>query len=191
MYLTLALFLLELSPALAFYLAGQQLTFAQATWVYVAALALVLIISVVVTRRLPYLSLLFGFFVISAGLVSIYKATPDILIVADTVYFALTAMVIWFTSHSSVSVMERFFGGTFGMTKRGWYLLSRNWTWVLIIAAISNEMVRFLATPEFWIDYQFWRGIVLLGFACSQFYISSRYRLPDTSRLGIRLSPIK
>lgn len=189
MLLTLTLFFLELSPALAFYIAGQHLTFAGATWVYIATMTVVLAISMAVTRRLPYLSLLFGFFVISSGLLSIATATPDILIVADTIYFALTAIVIWITSHHRTSIMERFFGNTFGMSKRGWYILSRNWTLVLIIAAISNEMVRFMATPEFWIDYQFWRGIVLIAFASTQFYVSSHYRLPGTSRLGVWLSP--
>jgi len=188
MLLTLALFFFELSPSLAFYIAGQHLSFAGATWVYIATMAVVLVISMAITRRLPYLSLLFGFFVASSGLLSIITNTPDVLIVADTIYFALCAIVIWITSHHKISIMERFFGTTFGVTKYGWYLLSRNWTWALILCAISNELVRYGATPEFWIDYQFWRGILLIVFAGTQFSVSATHRLPDTSRIGIWLS---
>ena len=160
----------------AFFAAAQWLSFIEATAIYVVTTLLVVIIIGFGSRRLPYLSLIFGAFVIGGGGLSILFDYPDILIFADTIYFfSGIAAILWFLK-TDKTLVERLFGHTFALTPRGWQLL--NWQWILVfsLAGISNEIVRAVATPEWWIGFQFWRGVGIVLLTIGNLYITHHYR---------------
>ncbi len=184
---TLAYFLLECFPMIVFFVAGQRFTFIEATIGYVIAMLLVVGIIGYGSRRLPYLSLIFGTFVLTSGLLTVIFKAPQILIFADSLYFFVGVAALLYYLHSSRSLLERLFGHTFALTQRGWRTLSYIWIGIFLVAGISNEVVRLTATPEWWIVFQFWRGAFILFLTVAQLSIAHYYRDQTlTGRWGIR-----
>jgi intracellular septation protein A len=186
MFKTILLFLIECSPVLSFFVAGLWLPFISATAVYLVTLVGVIIFTITKVHRFPWVPLIFGSVIITSGMLSIYFTNPDILIAADSLYYFMAAAALGYSLRKQTTVMEYLFSSTFSMNKQGWYILTRNWTIVLVLAGLTNEYVRIFYSPEFWITFQFIRSLVLFVFATSQFTVSMKYRNPDATAWGIR-----
>jgi intracellular septation protein A len=104
------------------------------------------------------------------------------------VYFGTFAVLIAIGFWRKKHFLERVFDLTFAMTREGWDKLSRRWLVLFILAASANEFVRITMTPEFWIDYKFTKVIIIATFACYQFTLSRKYRIPGESNAwGLRI----
>lgn len=173
---TTLLFLLECVPMIVFYVASYHYNFIQSTLLYVYVTFIVITIMLLYQKRLPALSLIFGFFVIVSGLLTYVVDDPDIIIFSDTVYFLLGAAVLFWSLWWSRPLLHLLFGNSFDLVPAGWRLLTWSWIAIFLIAGISNEIVRHTMTPEWWIGFQFWRSIIIVVLAFFLFPICRRYR---------------
>ncbi len=181
--------LLECLPMIAFYVVSFYLTFLESTAIYVVLTALVIFIIKYTADRLPYLSIIFGVFVVGSGALTLLLKEPQILIFADTLYFFMGAAVLGYSLTTHRTLVERLFGYAFDLTPRGWRILTWQWVGVFLIAGISNEIVRIFMSPEWWIGFQFWRAIAINMFILVQIPYCYWYRVPETTnRFGVRLS---
>ncbi len=172
----------------AFFIASYRLNFLEATGVYVLTTALAVYIIKHLANRLPYLSLIFGFFVIGSGLLSIIFREPQILIIADSIYFFLGAFWLLRSLMTPYTLTERLFGYAFDLSPQGWRHLTWQWVAVFIVAGISNEIVRVTMSPEWWIGFQFWRAILINLVVVLQMPFCRYYRNPATTNyLGFRI----
>lgn len=173
-----------------FYLASYAYDFITSTLLYVCATILVTAIMIFYHRRLPALSLIFGFFVIVAGILTYLTDNPDIIILSDTIYFFFGAWLFYRSLGWSRPLLHRLFGHTFDLLPAGWRLLTWCWITIFLVAGISNEIVRHTMTPEWWIGFQFWRSVLITLFAFCLFPICRRFRNPHTtSDWGILVTP--
>ena len=85
------------------------------------------------------------------GSLSVWPHNPDILIIADTLYYGSAALALGGLLLSGYNLMERLFSPTFGMTARGWTILTWRWVTVLALASLLNELVRQFGTPQLWL----------------------------------------
>jgi intracellular septation protein A len=116
--------------------------------------------------------------------------SPTLLIVKDTVYYALFAILLVTGIYTGRRLFQTFFGHIFAITDRGWQLLEQRWLIFFFLAALSNELVRVFLTTDGWVIYKQVVVLVFLGFGLYQFKVSSTHRLPEADRLGLRkLSP--
>ena len=182
---TMYVLLIEITPIVVFFAAGQFLTFAAATAWYLLATAVGMGIVWQLAGRVSYLSLIFGATIMIFGSMSIWLAKPDILILADTIYYCSAGLILASLQLRGYNVMERLFSPTFGMTAQGWRILTWRWVTMLLLAGILNELVRQLGTTDDWLWFQLIRTIVFILFATYQFTLTKRYRLPTATAWGI------
>ncbi len=186
---TTLLFLLECVPMVVFYVASYHYDFITSTLLYVYVTIAVVTIMLLYQKRLPALSLIFGFFVIVSGLLTFFGNTPDIIIFSDTVYFLLGAAVLYRSRTWSKSLLERLFGQSFDLLPTGWQVMTWFWFSIFLVAGITNEIVRHTMTDEWWIGFQFWRSIIIVILAFCLFPVCRRYRNPlTTTPWGVRVT---
>ncbi len=188
---TLAYFLLECAPMIVYYVVSFYTDFRTSTALYVLATLVVVILMLILQKRLPYLSLIFGFFVIAAGIATVFSNNPDIIILSDSIYFLLGATVLGISLYRRRTLLEVLFAPSFAITSTGWRVLTILWMSIFIIAGVTNEIVRLTMTPEWWIGFQFWRGCAITIVSVLFFFVSRHYRLPEASPWGIRLTSKK
>lgn len=180
----------EFGPIIAFFIAGRLTDFFTAVAILMLTTATAVLVSWHVDRRIPWLPILSAFFVLLGGLITLLYRAPDAIILADTMYYLTIVLGLGITLARRQLLLKQLFGTVFAITDRGWQLLTWRWFWFLLAAAIANEIARALLTPESWIDYRFYKTILVTLFALFQFILSSQYRLPDVSnRFGLRVAP--
>lgn len=184
---TLAYFALECLPMIIYYVVSFRTDFRTSTALYVLATLVVVILMLTLQKRLPYLSLIFGFFVIAAGIATVFSNNPDIIILSDTIYFLLGATVLSISLYRRRTLLEVLFAPSFALTRTGWRVLTMLWISVFLIAGVTNEIVRLTMTPEWWIGFQFWRGCAIALVSLLFFFVSRHYRSPEGNAWGIRL----
>jgi len=160
---TILYFALECVPMVLYYVVSFYYNFHISTAIYVVATAIVVALMLFLQKRLPYLSLIFGFFVIASGVATLFSENPDIIIFSDTVYFLLGAAALGYSLTRRRTLLEVLFGPSFAITPTGWRVLCYAWITVFVVAGITNELVRIYMTPEWWIGFQFWRGTAIAG----------------------------
>lgn len=186
---TTLLFLLECVPMVAYYVASYHYNFITSTLLYLYITIGVVAVMLLYQKRLPALSLIFGFFVIVSGVLTFLGDDPDIIIFSDTVYFLLGAAILYRSRNWSKSLLERLFGQSFDLLPAGWRLMTWYWFLIFLVAGISNEVVRHTMTPEWWIGFQFWRSLIIVGLAFCLFPVCRRFRNPlTTTPWGVRIT---
>ena len=188
MFKTIFLFLLEILPLVIFFIIGQYLLFLQAVAGYIFSTMIVIGIIWHIQKRISYLALIFGGYIIIAGSLSIWLSNPDILLISDTVYYLVAAIVVGILSRVKINVMQKLFAHTFAITDRGWQILNQRWTIVLALAGIGNELVRQFGTTDDWLLFQVIRTFLILVFATYQFTLTKKHRLPDATAWGVAVS---
>jgi intracellular septation protein len=188
MFKTIFLFLLEILPLLIFFVIGQYFPFLQAVAGYMFATIIVIGIIWHIQKRISFLALIFGGYIIIAGSLSIWFSNPTILLLSDTVYYAGAGLLFGVLSLRNINVMQRLFDHTFAITDTGWRILNRRWMIVLLLAGISNELVRQFGTTDDWLLFQVIRTTLILLFATYQFTLTKKHRLSTASSWGISLN---
>lgn len=185
---TLFYFTLECVPMLIYYAVSFRFDFRTSTALYVGATLLVVVLMLLLQKRLPYLSLIFGFFVVAAGIATVFSDNPDIIIFSDSVYFLFGAAYLGYTLTRRRTLLQILFDPAFAVSTKGWRILTWCWILVFVTAGVTNEIVRIYMTPEWWIGFQFWRGCAITLVSLGFFYITRRHRLPEATPWGIRVT---
>ena len=181
----------EFGPIVVFFAAGRLTDFYTAVAYFIAATVLACLFAWWRAKQVPVIPLVSAVFVIVGGLLTLLYDAPDAIIFADTLYYVLTAIVLGFSLWKTQGrFLQRLFNPVFALTPYGWKLLTRRWLLLLICAAVFNEIVRQTASPGFWIDYRFYKTIVITAFALYQFTLSRQHRvLGESNAWGIRIRP--
>jgi intracellular septation protein A len=183
------LLLIEFGPAavffLTFYLTGEN--FPTAALSLGMATIAVLIISKVVNQRVPWFALFSGSITIATAFVTYWFAAPWVLIVKDTVYYFLFALLLGLSMWSKGLIFKTFFGHIFAIKDTGWMLLERRWLYFFVLAALSNELVRMYLSVSDWVLYKQFILVFFVVYGFYQFTVTIRHRLPTADRFGLRL----
>jgi intracellular septation protein len=180
----------ELGPLVSFFVAGQYVSFFAAVGVLMVTTVAAVGLSWRLDKRTPWLPIVSATFVLLGGFITLYFKNPDAIILADTLYYGTIAAVLGFALWRNNSLLQTLFGSIFALTQTGWKLLTWRWFYFLVLAALANEVARYLLTPDSWIEYRFYKSIIIIGFAVFQFNLSRQYRLAEVSnRWGLRTKP--
>ncbi len=179
----------EFGPIIAFFVAGRVSDFFTAVATLMLTTCIAVVLSWHLDRRIPWLPILSAFFVLLGGLITLLYRAPDAIIVADTLYYLTIVIGLGVTLMRNQLLLKQLFGTVFAITDRGWRRLTWRWFWFLLAAAIANEIARAFLTPESWIDYRFYKTILVTIFALFQFILASTHRIPEYSnRFGLRVT---
>jgi len=178
----------EFFPVVAFFVAGQLTSFYYASIVLVVTTFIALVTSFISFRTLPVMPLFSGVIIFFFGGLSLFYNQPGYLIFADTFYYYSLALLVAIFFFRKKNLLEYMFGHTFAMDETGWRKLSLRWFIVLCLAGTANEIARYFLEPDVWIEYRFFKVLLLTSFSAYQFTLSKRYRIPEKSNsLGLRI----
>lgn len=177
----------EFGPLVAFFVAGQVTDFFTAVAILMATTVVAVCISWFGARHIPWLPILSAVMVLAGGALTLIYQAPDAIIFADTMYYGTIALGLIVTLWRGTLIFKHLFAAVFAITDAGWRVLTWRWLIFLIIAATANEFARASLPPEVWIDYRFYKSIVLTFFALAQFQVARKYRIPEESNTwGLR-----
>jgi intracellular septation protein len=161
-------------------LAGPNAGLFTATAVLMAAIGTALVVSFVLTRRLPAVPLLTAVLVLFFGALTLYLQDANLIKMKPTVLYAGFGMVLIGGLAVNRPVLPIIMDAAIGLTERGWRLLTLRWGCFFFALALLNEIVWRTQSNDVWVAFKF-PGIFILIFLFSiaQLPFIMRHKMPD------------
>ena len=161
--------LLDVGPLLLFFAANAKFGIFAATGVFIVAIIVAMMVSLVLTRHVTALQLFSAVMVVVMGGLTLYFHNETFIKIKPTIYYAFVAVVLGYGYFANKPVLKSVLGSAYpGLDATGWAKLTRNWALFFAAMGIANEAVWRTQTTEFWISYKLWGAMpatLLFAFA--------------------------
>jgi intracellular septation protein len=191
-------FVLELGPLGVFFFAnarGEQLAASfpalaalggplfVATALFIVATLTALIVSLVLTRRLPIMPFVTGVVVVIFGGLTLWLKDETFIKMKPTIVNALFGGALLGGLLFGRSLLGYVFDAVFKLTAEGWRKLTFRWGIFFFVLALLNEVVWRNFSTNMWINFKVF-GIMPITFifALTQLPLINRYTLPEESK---------
>ena len=173
-------FALELGPLAVFFFANGRFGIFEATAAFMAATALALVLSWVLTRRLAVMPLVSGIVVAVFGALTLYLHDDTFIKLKPTIINALFGVVLLGGLAFGRSLMAVVFDEAFQLTAEGWRILTVRWGLFFLFLAVLNEVIWRTQTTDFWVAFKVWGTMpITLIFAMLQVGVLQRHGLEE------------
>lgn len=162
----------EFIPVIAFYAAYHVTDFATSAAILAGTTAVATALSVATERRIPIVSVSSSVFVVGAGLLSYLFSNPNLLIIADSLYYFTAAGIIAVGLWRRHYILAGIFAGALTLTPAAWRTLSWYWVGAATLAGIGNELVRHYATHALWVEYKLLKLFLIFAFVAGSFFLA-------------------
>lgn len=195
---------LEMGPLVVFFLAnsrGEKLaaTFPAladlggplfiATAFFMAATAIALIASWLLTRSLPLMPLVSGGVVFLFGALTLYLHDETFIKLKPTIINSLFGLTLIGGLIFNKPLLKYVLGAAFEMDERGWFLLTIRWAIFFFVMAVVNEIVwrganayygEGKTADDFWVAFKVWGNIpITIIFMAFQFPLIKRHSIEE------------
>ena len=161
--------LLDVGPLLLFFAANAKFGIFAETGVFIVAIIVAMMVSLVLTRHVTALQLFSAVMVVVMGGLTLYFHNETFIKIKPTIYYAFVAVVLGCGYFANKPVLKSVLGSAYpGLDATGWAKLTRNWALFFAAMGIANEAVWRTQTTEFWISYKLWGAMpatLLFAFA--------------------------
>lgn len=176
---------LELGPLLVFFFANSRFGIFVATGAFMAAMAVALVASWMINRRLAIMPLVTGVVVAVFGTLTLVLHDDTFIKMKPTIVNSLFGSALLGGLFFGKTLLGYVFDGAFHLDQAGWRKLTVRWGLFFFLLAILNELIWRTQTTEFWIAFKVW-GIMPLTllFSIAQLPLLSRHAIeqPDISK---------
>lgn len=176
---------LELGPLLVFFFANGRFGIFVATGAFMAAMAVALVASWMINRRLAIMPLVTGVVVAVFGTLTLVLHDDTFIKMKPTIVNGLFGSALLGGLFFGKTLLGYVFDGAFHLDQAGWRKLTVRWGLFFFLLAILNELIWRTQTTEFWIAFKVW-GIMPLTllFSIAQLPLLSRHAIeqPDISK---------
>lgn len=180
------MFIIEFGPVGVFFVAYYLSDFLRAALSLGISTLIALVLSRLINKRVPWFAIFSGSITMLTALLTFFYTAPWMLIVKDSVYYFLFALILGVSLMSNLQIFKSFFGHVFAIASAGWRTLEQRWFGFFVLAGLMNELVRVFLTTDQWVIYKQVIVIAFLVFGLYQFKVSIKHRLPEADRLGLR-----
>jgi intracellular septation protein len=191
-------FVLELGPLGVFFFAnarGDQLAASfpalaalggpifVATALFIVATLVALVVSLVLTRRLPIMPFVTGVVVVIFGGLTLWLKDETFIKMKPTIVNALFGASLLGGLLFGRSLLGYVFDAVFKLTEEGWRKLTFRWGIFFFVLAVLNEIVWRNFSTNAWINFKVF-GImpITFVFALTQLPLINRYTLPEEEK---------
>jgi intracellular septation protein len=191
-------FVLELGPLGVFFLAnlrGEKLAAALpalaalggpifvATALFMVATLIALVVSLILTRRLPIMPFVTGIVVVIFGGLTLWLKDETFIKMKPTIVNALFGGSLLGGLLFGRSLLGYVFDAVFKLTAEGWRKLTFRWGLFFFLLAALNEIMWRNFSTEMWISFKVF-GIMPLTFvfALTQLPLINRYTIPEEGK---------
>ncbi|MBO9630057.1 MAG: septation protein A [Shinella sp.] len=162
---------LELGPLVVFFfansrgewLAGQFPVLAEmggpifiATGLFMAATAIALLVSWVLTRTLPIMPLISGIVVFVFGALTLWLQNDTFIKMKPTIVNSLFGFILLGGLVFGKSLLGYVFHAAFKLDDDGWRKLTLRWGLFFLLLAVMNEVVWRNFSTDFWVAFKVW-----------------------------------
>ena len=153
-----------------------------ATAVFMVAMAISLVLSQVIMKRIPVMPLVTGFVVLIFGGLTLYFQDSTFIKLKPTITNVLFGGTLLVGLAFGQSLLRYVFGEVYRLKDRGWYLMTLRWGLFFFVLAVLNEIVWRNFSDDVWVAFKVW-GIMPLTmiFAVAQVPLLTRYA-PDPEK---------
>ncbi|MBC8129536.1 MAG: septation protein A [Rhizobiaceae bacterium] len=184
-------FALELGPLVVFFfansrgewLAGQFPALAElggplfiATALFMVATVIALSVSWALTRTLPIMPLVSGFFVVVFGALTLWLQNETFIKMKPTIVNALFATILLGGLLLGRPLLGYVFNQAFKLDDAGWRKLTFRWGVFFLVMAVVNEVVWRNFSTEFWAGFKVWATMpITMAFMLFQIPLLQRH----------------
>ncbi len=176
---------LELGPLLVFFFANGRFGIFVATGAFMAAMAVALVASWMINRRLAVMPLVTGIVVAVFGTLTLVLHDDTFIKMKPTIVNVLFGGALLGGLAFGKTLLGYVFDGAFHLDDAGWRKLTIRWGLFFFLLAVLNELVWRTQTTEFWVAFKVW-GIMPLTllFSIAQLPLLSRHAIerPDAPK---------
>jgi intracellular septation protein len=155
-----------------------------ATAVFMVAMAVSLVISKVVLKKVPVMPLVTGVVVLVFGGLTLWLQDETFFKLKPTITNMLFAGVLLGGLLFGQSLLKYVFGDVYKLRPEGWWKLTLNWGLFFVVLAVLNEVVWRNFDTDFWVNFKVF-GIIPLT------VVFSMTQLPLLTRYAPAAEPIK
>jgi len=154
-----------------------------ATALFIVATLTALIVSLVLTRRLPIMPFVTGVVVVIFGGLTLWLKDETFIKMKPTIVNALFGGALLGGLLFGRSLLGYVFDAVFKLTAEGWRKLTFRWGIFFFVLALLNEVVWRNFSTNMWINFKVF-GIMPITFifALTQLPLINRYTLPEESK---------
>ena len=178
---------IEFGPIIGFLIASELTTFIRATTIFVVLTLIALALGLIERGGIAWFPLIVAVIIVTFGLLTILLHNPFFIIIKDTLYNGIFAVVLFIGLYYRKLFLKILFGGMFAMTDEGWRILTIRWATMFVLLAITNEIARFYLSEYGWVNYKFGATLITVVFSLYQFRLSKKERLPEATAWGMRV----
>jgi len=154
---------LDLGPLVLFFLANSHYGIFAATATFMAAVLAALVVSYVMTRRLPIMPVVTAIIVLVFGGLTLILHDATFIKVKPTIVYATFGAVLLGGLYFNKPLLGVVFDSLFHLTAEGWRKLTWRWTLFFFALAVLNEVVWRNTSTGVWVDFKVF-GVMPLTF---------------------------
>jgi intracellular septation protein len=174
---------LDLGPLVLFFLVNAKLGIFYATGVFMAAVLVALVVSYVLIRRLPVMTVVSAVIVTVFGGLTIILEDETFIKVKPTIIYLLFAGTLFGGLVFRKPLLEIVFDQMFHLTEEGWRKLTVRWALFFLALAVLNEIVWRNFSTDTWVSFKVFGALPLTFiFAMLQVPLMNRYAPPEDAK---------
>ncbi len=167
----------DYGPLLLFFVANKFGDIFVATAVFMAATAIAMAVSWVMTRHIPAMLILTGVIVAIFGGLTLWLRDDNFIKIKPTLIYGMFASILGFGLVTKRPTLKLVLGEALPtLTDAGWTKLTRNWALFFVALMGANEVARQILTTDQWVNFKVW-GVtaVTMVFALAQTPLLARH----------------
>jgi intracellular septation protein len=169
-------FTLELGPLALFFAVFSRLGIFAATGVLMAGVAVTLVVSWAMLRRLPIMPLVTAVIVAIFGSLTLILHDETLIKVKPTALYLLFGAALFVGLAIKKPLLKIMFDGALRVTEEGWRRLTWRWGFFFLALAFLNELIWRTQTTDVWVKFKTFGFLPLtLVFAIAQAPLIMRY----------------
>jgi intracellular septation protein len=171
---------LDLGPLVLFFLVNAKLGIFYATGAFMAAVLVALVVSYVLIRRLPVMTVVSAVIVTVFGGLTIILEDETFIKVKPTIIYLLFAGTLFGGLILRKPLLEIVFDQMFHLTEEGWRKLTVRWALFFLALAVLNEIVWRNVSTDTWVSFKVFGALPLTFiFAMLQVPLLNKYAPPE------------
>ncbi|MGJ8529508.1 septation protein A [Maritalea sp.] len=147
---------LELGPLVLFFILNSRAGIFVATGWFMGAMAVSLLLSWVLLKRIAVMPLVTGVVVLVFGGLTLYFQDETFIKLKPTIVNMLFGSVLLGGLLFGHSLLKHVFGDVYKLKEEGWRILTWRWCIFFFVLAVINEIVWRNFSTDFWVAFKVW-----------------------------------
>ena len=169
---------LELGPLVVFFVANARADIFAATAWFMGAMAVSLLLSWLLLRKIAVMPLVTGVVVLVFGGLTLWLQDDTFIKMKPTITNSLFAVVLLGGLLFKQSLLKYVFGEVYKLKPEGWTIMTLRWGLFFVIMAVLNELIWRNFSTDLWVSFKVWATMpITVVFTMFQLSLLQKYAL--------------